>query len=105
MQDEASEVATEEVLAEAEWPLNVDDEGIDEGVDERMLAVLAAAEQFPSEHVKDGLAEAYALWRTPLAEQSALRAYASSSNDVAPVVSLPTQTSGSWRARRELRAA
>ena len=42
MLDEASEAAMEEVLAEVEWPLDVDDEGIDEAIDERMLAVLAA---------------------------------------------------------------
>ena len=96
-------LATAEVFTDAEWPLAADDGDLDE----HMLAVLVAAEQFPSESegVEEGLAEAYALRQTPVAEQRALRAYASSSNAVAPVLSLPTQTCGSRRAPRELRAA
>lgn len=92
-------LATAEVFADAEWPLVADDGDLDE----QMLAVLVAAEQFPSERVEDGLAEAYALRNTPVAEQRALRAYASSA--LAPVVPLPTQTASGRRALRELRAA
>lgn len=94
-------LATVEVLTDAEWPLAAEDGDLDE----HMLAVLVAAEQFPSERVEDGLAEAYALRQTPVVEQRSLRAYARSSAAVSPVVPLPTQTCGSRRALRELRAA